>query len=245
MTAGQAVRFGVLSFAVLAMAASLPSASASVIGHLTVTNCSGGGVTVSATLIDFLPGSPTACLQAGAGTSITSSSTVLNGPNLTPASMGTINDLPSPPPTDFAGFMTFNGGLMKFDLVTLGPGVFMAPGCTTSILIGMSCSVTSASPFILTATSSNGVTVDGTSVTLLARGTVFDNGDKRRDPRSGSFTTQISETPAQIQSTILAGGSITNTFSGTFDAVAPEPLSMAMIGGGLILLAGIKRQKRA
>jgi hypothetical protein len=62
------LKLGLFSLAIVALCA--PSASASIIGHLSVANCAGGGVTVSFSAIDWSgmppnPDSPTACLNAG------------------------------------------------------------------------------------------------------------------------------------------------------------------------------------
>ena len=66
------LKLGLFSLAVVALCA--PSASASIIGHLSVGNCAGGGVTVSFSVIDWspavAPGSPVACLQSGIGTAL-------------------------------------------------------------------------------------------------------------------------------------------------------------------------------
>jgi hypothetical protein len=43
---------------------------------------------------------------------------------------------------------------------------------------------------------------------------------------------------------ILGGGSITSTFSGDFDVVAPEPSTVIMIGLGLIAVASFSRRKK-
>src|SRR5690242_7547026 len=110
---------------VLLWVAHVPSASAYVIGHLSVANCAGGGVTVSAAAIDWLTGSPMACLQVGALTNITSN---LDG-SLNPTSPnGTINDIP--PNTGVVGFMSFVNAApfinLHFDLGVpngFGPGV--------------------------------------------------------------------------------------------------------------------------
>ena len=69
------LKLGLFSLALAALCA--PSASASIIGHLSVTNCAGGGVRVSFGSIDWLgmppnPDSPSACLQTGIGTTLSS-----------------------------------------------------------------------------------------------------------------------------------------------------------------------------
>jgi hypothetical protein len=231
------LKSGVLSLAVLAWATFAPSASAAIVGHLSVANCPNGGVTVTAGGIDWLPevGGPpeSSCVQLGALTNLTSFSMgTLTGAS--PA--GTINDLP--PAGGISGFMTFSG--FKFDLAAVngfGPG--SPTSCASNPGLNFSCSIP-GSVFLLTQTGT------GSSVTLLAHGTIFDPGDGITSFWNGAFTTQIgNQLPATIQSTILAGGSITSSYSGEFNVTVPEPASMAFIGGGLIALACIKRRKRA
>jgi hypothetical protein len=158
--------------------------------------------------------------------------------------VGTINDLPAGGVT---GFMTFPStiGALLFNLAPVGgfdPGA-VYPDCTSSPAIGFSCTITAGlltpSPFILTTNSS------GTSVNLLAHGDIFDPAHPLDESFwHGSFTTQINgQTPLQIRNTVVGGGSITSTFSGEFDVVVPEPVSLVLIGAGLIALAAIKRRK--
>jgi hypothetical protein len=229
---------------VLLWVAHVPSASAYVIGHLSVANCAGGGVTVSAATIDWLTGSPMACLQVGALTNITS----VGDGSLNPSSPnGTINDIP--PNSGINGFMSFVSAApfinLQFNLDAIGgfgPGV--GTTCATNPGLGNSCSVGplpggQPSPFILTQTGT------GTTVTLLAKGTITDVGGQVSN-WNGAFTTQINGLlPSAIQTTILSGGSITSTFSGEFDVSAvPEPGTLAMIGFGLIGVASLRRRKK-
>jgi hypothetical protein len=222
---------------VLLWVAHVPSASAYVIGHLSVANCLGGGVSVSATTIDWLTGSPMACLQVGALTNITS----VGDGTLTPTSPnGTINDIPPGPVTGFMSFVSASPFInLHFDLAGVGgfgPGV--GTNCTTNPGLGNSCSVGGTSPFILTQTGT------GTTVTLLAHGTITDVGGQVSN-WNGAYTTQLNGLlPATIQSMIISGASITSTFSGEFDVVAPEPGTMAMIGLGLIAVASFSRRKK-
>jgi len=237
-----------LGLAVLALATLPPAASASVIGHLVVGICANGGVTVDATTIDWAPGSPAACLQLGLGTNITS---VGDGTLTGASSPGTINDLNLAfPGAATSGFMSFvdsvAGVNLLFNLAPVGgfgPGSLVA--CAVDPGLNNSCSVP-GSPFILTQTVSNSGVV-GTSVTLDAHGTILDIGDGSTSFWSGSFTTQINTMdPAAIQAQIVGGGAIVSSFSGEFDVTnVPEPVSMSLIGGGLIALAAIRRRKRA
>ena len=237
-----------LGLAVLALATSPQSASASVIGHLVVGICGGGGVTVSATTIDWAPGSPAACLQLGLGTNITS---VGDGTLTGASSPGTINDLNLAfPGAATAGFMSFVDTVAGVNLLfNLAPVGGFGPGslvnCNVNPGVNNSCSVP-GSPFILTETVSNSGVI-GTSVTLDAHGTILDIGDGTTSFWSGSFTTQINTmAPAAIQTQIVGGGAIVSSFSGEFDVTnVPEPVSMSLIGGGLIALAAIRRRKRA
>jgi hypothetical protein len=233
-------KLGVLSLALLASATFLPSASASVIGHLSVANCANGGVSVSLTSISWLPGAPgtNACLQVSVNTNVTST----GDGTLTGAftGTGTINDIP--PNTGILGFMSFvgTGVNMHFDLSAIGgfgPGA--GTPCTAGMAVGQSCSL-SGSPFILT------VTNNGTAVELDARGTIADTVGPPSN-WSGAFTTQIAgQTPLQIQNTELTGGTITSSYSGEFNISAvPEPVSMTLMGAGLIALAVIRRRKQA
>ena len=235
MNVRHGLKLGLLSLAVVALCA--PSASASIIGHLSVANCAGGGVTVSFSAIDWSPGSPVACLQSGIGTVLSSTVT---GP-LVPPLVGTINDLP--PAGGIFGFMTF--GTLMFDLAAVnGFGPPVVPECSVNPAVGNSCPIVFMgiqSPFILTTTAT------GTSVTLLAHGTIADPAGGPVSNWNGAFTTQLNgQTSMDIRNTVTApGGSISSSFSGEFDVVVPEPMTMALIGGGLIALAAIKRRKVA
>jgi hypothetical protein len=224
------LQLGVLALAILAVVTLVPAASASVIGTFSVANCTGDGVTVTLTSIDFLPaGGGTGCIETGTGTSV-----VFSGGTLGVGVAGTINDLPVNGNTGFMMFPSAPG--LFFDLVTLGPG----PSNTNcaSLTTGQSCAVAVGSPFILTKQ------IAGTSITLSVSGTARD-AISSNSIWMGSFTTQFPGlSPGTIQTTILGGGAETNTFSGSFIASAvPEPFTLAMIGGGLIALASFRKRR--
>lgn len=224
-----ALQLGVLVLAILAVVTFVPAASASVIGTLDIANCTGDGVTVTATAIDFLPGVSSGCIQTGSTTSLTYS-----GGTLGSGVSGTIKDLPG----GNTGFMTFPAapGLF-FDLVTLGPGPSTTT-CATSLGFGAPCAVVSGSPFSLSPTPT------GTSITLSASGIARD-AISATSIWTGNFTSSISkETPAEVQAMFLKGGFLTSTFQGNFSVTAiPEPFTLAMIGGGLIALASLRKRR--
>jgi hypothetical protein len=247
------LKLGIAVFAVLALGIVQP-ASASVVGHIDFVDCASGGVTVAGATIDFfLPVAAglvgnNGCILAGGGSTIT-----FAGGSVAPGATGTVNDLGfAPPGSGNAGFITFPG--VMFNLITVGPGITSGQACSTTLNpANPSCSVTTSSPFVLTP--SAGV---GTIVSFSVSGSASETGTPNNSTFAGAFSTQITKitllngtvvfnpTPAQIQADVLAGGSISSTFSFGGDAFAgavPEPVSMALIGGGLIAFAFLKRWK--
>jgi hypothetical protein len=225
------LKFGFLSLVVLASASFAPSASASVVGHLTFANCDGGGVTVTITTVTWLPLASvgTGCIAAGLGTNVT----FAGAPGaIIPAEHGTINNLA--PLSGNTGFLTFTG--VTFDAGLIGPGVSNLV-CSAVMATGPACSVLANSPFILTPGTS------GTVITLGVSGLAND-ASSTNSPWGGIFSTQIqNQTPKQIQDAFSAAGSFTATYSFDGNVGIPEPVSLALIGGGLVALAGLKRRK--
>ncbi len=210
------------------------TAMATAIGSLDVANCSGGGVTVSATSITWSPAgtvSGTGCIDTGLGTSVTYS-----GGTLGPGVAGNIMNLTAGGGS-VDSFMTFSGTTLDFVLTGLGPGSINT-ACGSLSSAGQSCSVIAGSPFLLTYISS-GVT----AVSLSAFGTITDNGITSN--WFGSFTTQLNMTAGAIQTTELDGGSISSTESGQFTVTAvPEPASVSMFALGGLALLGVRFRSR-
>jgi len=210
------------------------TAMATAIGPLDVANCSGGGVTVSATAITWSPNGTvagTGCIDTGLGTNVTYS-----GGTLGAGVAGNIKDLVVGGPSPNDQFMTFTGSTLDFVLTGLGPG----SGNTncSGLAVGASCSVVAGSPFLLTNLGSG-----STAVGLSAIGTVTDGGVTSF--WKGAFTTQLNLDASTIQSEILAGGSITSTHSGQFVVSAvPEPTTLSMLLFGGLALMGTKLRRR-
>lgn len=230
----------------------LTSASATPFGNLAIDGCAGGGVDVNATSITWLgtPGGMAkpgyGCIDTtngGAGTNVT-----FSGGTLGPGVTGEIKDLTLgvTPGTDF---MDFTGASsLIFNLSNFSPGPSNTNCATLSLF--QTCAVVPGSFFVLElvpgGTGSCPAGISGncqTGVTLVANGTVSDATGTSN--WSGSFTTQIATlSPAQIQATILAGGTIGSSESGAFTITTiPEPLSFSMIGLGLVALAIVGRKK--
>jgi hypothetical protein len=206
-------------------------------GSLDVANCSGGGMSLSATSITWLPAGTvagTGCIATGAGTNLTYS-----GGTLGPGDIGNIQNV-----TSGGGaidqFMTFQGTSLDFVLTTLGPG--SANTNCAALTIGQSCSVFAGSPFVLTDVGLS------TVISFAAGGTVTDGG---LSDWAGAFSTQVNFTAAQIQTTILGDGTLTSTQSGQFSLQeitqsqpVPEPSSLLLLAFGLCSSVGLVRRKR-
>ena len=213
------------------------AADATPIGNVSIANCSGGGVTVTATTIIWTPatlGGTAGCINSGIGTNITSAAG-----NLSSGATGNILNLTGGLPV--ANFVTFAStpGL-HFDLTGLGPGSGnLACG---ALLVGQSCSAAAGSPFILT------LAAGGNSSVSLAANGIAGDGVTPNSTWSGTFTTQVNMTPAQIQLAIGGGGSISSTYSTTLNLVAgsttPEPGSSVLLSLGFLTIGlGSLRRK--
>jgi hypothetical protein len=209
------------------------TALAAPVGTLNIANCSGGGVTVTATTITWLPAGTlpgTGCIDTGAGTSV-----AYSGGTLLPGVIGNILDLTfSPGSKDM--FMTFPAPPLPppgldFVLTSVGPG---DPNTNCNLVASpgspQTCSVFTGSPFILSF-----VSPTRTAISLAVGGTVADaNGTSSW---IGVFTTQLDKSGSTIQSDINGGGSETTTHSASFILTAvPEPGTVSILGTGLLLV---------
>jgi PEP-CTERM motif len=223
--------FAVAAGAVAICLASGAPVFADAAGSLDVSNCSGGGMSLAATSITWLPAGTvagTGCIATGAGTNLTYS-----GGTLGPGNTGNIQNVTAGGgPID--QFMAFQGTSLDFVLTSLGPG--LANTNCAALTMGQSCSVFAGSPFVLTDLGPN------TIISFTAGGTVTDGGIS---DWSGAFSTQVNFTAAQIQTTILGGGAVTSTQSGQFSLQSvPEPSSLLLLAFGLCSSVGLIRRKR-
>lgn len=234
---------GILAGLILTVAA-----QATPMGILNVTNCTGGGVTVTATTIDWLtpPGGGNGCLSSDTGTNVTYTG---GGPLLSGDTTGRINDLPGP----LIDFMFFTDQPnLHLDLTALGPGVNNTACVGALNPNAPACSVSAGSNFILTPTAT------GTAVSLSATGVAHDLSANVSN-WIGNYTTQFPGiSPQQIQNAIVSGaavpgfcsgGACTSTYSGSFSITftptggVPEPVSLSLIGSGLVVLAFLRKRR--
>jgi hypothetical protein len=229
----------------IAVGVCIPAASATPMGLLATANCPGGGVTVTATTIDWSPAGAGGCTVTGDPTNVSHTGT--GGPALLPGVTGTITDLTlGVTMLPVANFMTFPG--LSFTLSAIGPG----PGTTNCAGLSnfQSCAVYAGSPFGLT------MLPTGTEVSLPVSGTVTDSTGT--STWTGAFTQPISNmTPAQVQTAICpggalpcaGGGSTTTTYAGHFTVTAgqtivPEPATLtSILLGGLLVAGGLFRRR--
>ncbi len=221
-------------------------ASAAVVGTLTENACGGGGVTVTATTITWLPPSTLAnygCIITGSNTNLTWSGGGSMGPGVT----GAIQNLTAGGPSTVDAFMLFPvpSPALDFVLTSIGPGSPNAgqAACAAANTNGASCSVVANSPFILTYINGD------TSISLSARGTIADpNAPGDQSSWSGAFAVTVAgQTPLEVYNTFVSQGFLTTGNQGQFRVSAlgiPEPstLSIIFIGGGLLAVAFRKRK---
>lgn len=206
------------------------TAMAAAVGFADLSNCSGGGVMVNATQINWAtPGTQpnTGCFNTGTPTSISYS-----GGSVGAGATGNIKDLVAGGGT-VDQFMTILGTSPLLDFVLTGFAAAATSSTACNSTVGNECIVAAGSPFLLTNTAT------GVSVTLDALGTITDGGVTNN--WISIFSTQIAgTTDSAIQTTILGGGSISSTYSAAL-TVAPEPSTVSMLLLGGVALLGIGR----
>jgi hypothetical protein len=207
-----------------------------------IANVTGGGVTVNNSGLFFNTSGTNVPNPFTVGGASTGSFVGLTG--------GTILNV-SPPvvgATSIPGFATFNtaGGVITFNLTDILPGVGTAAACTSNT-VGNVCTPNIGSvmsPFTLTQVAPNAV-----SIGLSLNGEAYlGTAASGTSPTVGTFTTQDTM-HGTISSILTASGTpqgVTESYSGSFTAataVIPEPVSLLLMGFGLLGVGLIARRK--
>ena len=251
------IGFSLSSSAIAAALLTASIASATPTGEFSIGIVTGGSVNVNATTIDWRPP-----VGGGFGDFATGEPTTINydGGTITSSTnaFGRILDLAFAP-VSVPNFIQFyvggttlptppgNAVLQPFPVFDLtqvlagGSAQGVANDCAGVTGVGQSCSPliggVFVSPFVLT-NRPNGVVDVSLSVELLGR------DSSGSATWFGGFTTQLTGTNASmVQTVINGGGSINNTWSGTFSAApVPEPGTYMLLGSGLFLFGYARRR---
>jgi hypothetical protein len=224
---------------------------------VTGTTNGSGTVWVSATSIDFDTQTP-ATTTCGTGPSLgvagcftVTSPTSGSFPAI--GTIATIKDLTTPAypgagAVGAVGVGQVTVGTVNFDLTYIVPGT--QPDCASLGAAGRQASnavctfflgVSSPGPFTLVNNGAGGASI---SMNWLGIAYITDSGSGSTPYAAGFSTQLVGQNIDQIYNMIATpGGSIESSYSVTFAAI-PEPATMALTGGALMLLGILRSRKR-
>jgi len=227
--------------------AAVAMVGAAVAGPIGTLDFAGLGVMrISATEIDFSP------LGGGTGDFVvTGVSGVFLALPL--GALGEITDLDivtAPPgaplgtPVDPFVVVPVPGSLFSFSLgqIPLGGG----PSCVPAPAVGQSCTPTEVvpnSPFLLTQNAG------AVTASFTVRGTLTDLSDSSTAPYAGLFTMNFTQPGADTVAEVLSSfgplgpGFVESSWSAQFNAAVPEPGTLLVVGGALLMLPGFLRRR--
>ncbi len=160
--------------------------------------------------------------------------------------MGAVPNL-APNLIDWASFSGTDSGLIMFDLQTLSPGIGTPAGCLSDA-VGSICTP-AGSPITLIQISPNAVSVSLTGQGISYVGSSADGST----PTTVTFTTQNNDpgTITQILARVVQPSGFQDSVSATFTATpsltstTPEPMTVSMLGFGLVCLGLFSRRRKA
>jgi len=231
-------KWGVVCVAVALFLAS-PAAGTPITGVLNVS----GSVTVTGTVIDWWP------LAGGSGDVTVGSSSTGSFAGI--GGTGTMLDLdstvsPTNTPLAVPNFLLLaNAPTLSFELNFIFPGMYGDAECGLPPAPGQHCTPLlplPRSPFNLT-----NLAGGSSEVSMILSGVVYELGNP--DPVStftGVYTAQfVGKTYQQILTDLASGGSVSTTFSASFDVESiPEPATEFLIFGALAALSLVRRFRK-
>ena len=143
-------------------------------------------------------------------------------------------------------FTTFIGPGIMFDLQTINPGVGTAADCLSNT-IGNRCTPSGTSGITITQVSASQVSISFTGSGIAYTGT----SGSGSTPTVVSFTSQnnvpgtITGILAEVGTTAGFTNSVSATYDSTGSATVPEPMTLSMMGVGLLGLGLLRRRKKS
>ena len=236
-------------FVLLALSAVVPASATLIQGHLGIAPGALQGVTVTNTTITFGSG----LFTISAGNTGYFTTPAFDAPGYT----GTIKNLNSDPaqqpvgsPFLLSDFLSFTNDLTRFDLRYIAPGVngngtteCLAPAAAgqkcTPLLPGIGGNPPRLSPFNLA-----NLTTTSSTASFGVSGSVRNGTDVSYF--TGTFSTTFDNMSFQtVLANLARDGQVVSPYSATFDVVAPEPATFALVGLALVGAAAIHRRRQA
>jgi hypothetical protein len=152
-------------------------------------------------------------------------------------------------PVNFMNFTGTNLPTIQFfiDHIPFGSGSPLMCGGTPTP--GQVCTPP-GSPFTLTNLGNPGGPVTGVSIAFSVLGFAQDSssppGPSNRSDLLGAFSTQLPSSLQATIATIASGGTISTSYSANFNTVVPEPATVSLCFGSLLVLAaGFAKKRRS
>jgi len=250
------IRRTVLAAFVVALALTAPALAIPVTGDFAI---GGSSAAVGATFLNFTCNAsiaPGVCPAGSGNFNVTTPVTGSFVPVLGATGLiKSLNQVGQPVGQAFLlqNFITFNPASdIALDLTFIFTGVDPQAACGSAPSPGQTCTpaipalVTPSNPLGLSPFNLQNVNGGGSSASFAVAGNARRISTGELTPFTGTFTAQFQVPYQMYLATLAAGGSIENSYSATFSATAapvPEPSSLTLLLGGLMVAGGFIRRR--